>query len=150
MFVRARFVVATTSKIVPEFGPEWGHCHIYFNLTQCHILNNPHKLPKEEEEEEEENLEIIQINEDDILAEHVCFCKVYGKGFRQDGNVCIHMGSHENQYKTLEELKSNRPKATKSYFSCPIEDCKLKWGHHNFKPLKSMVCLRNHYKKIDF
>ncbi|GLJ14575.1 hypothetical protein SUGI_0235940 [Cryptomeria japonica] len=120
-------------------------------LSQCQILNNQQKPPKEEEEEaeeeEEEKVEIIQINEDDILAEHVHFCKICGKGFRRDGNVRIHMRSHGNQYKTLEALKSDRPKATKSYFSCPIEDCRRNRGHPNFKPLKSMVCLRNHYRR---
>ncbi|GLJ14576.1 hypothetical protein SUGI_0235970 [Cryptomeria japonica] len=113
-------------------------------LSQCKILCNPQKPPKEEEEKK---VEIIEINEDGLLAEHVHFCKICGKGFCRDGNVRIHMRSHGSQYKTQEALKSNMPKATKSHFSCPIEDCRRNRGHPNFKPLKSMVCLRNHYKR---
>ncbi|GLJ04875.1 hypothetical protein SUGI_0005380 [Cryptomeria japonica] len=113
-------------------------------LSQCESLSDPQRPSKEEGERK---VEILEINEDDILAEHTHFCKICGKGFRRDGNVRIHMRSHGNQYKTQEALMSNKPKASKSYYSCPFEDCRRNRRHPNFKPLKSMACLRNHYRR---
>ncbi|GLJ14574.1 hypothetical protein SUGI_0235930 [Cryptomeria japonica] len=114
-------------------------------LSQCQILSIPEKPPKEEGEE---RVEIIEMKEDDILAEHAHFCKICGKGFRRDGNVRIHMRSHGNQYKTQEALRSSKPKPISgSYYSCPFGDCRRNRGHPSFKPLKSLVCLRNHYRR---
>ncbi|GLJ14573.1 hypothetical protein SUGI_0235910 [Cryptomeria japonica] len=113
-------------------------------LSHCQTLSNQQKPPKEEGEE---RLEIIEMKEDDILAEHAHFCKICGKGFRRDGNMRIHMRSHGNQYKTQEALKSSRPKTSNSYYSCPYENCRRNKGHPCFKPLKSMACLKNHYRR---
>ncbi|GLJ29349.1 hypothetical protein SUGI_0578850 [Cryptomeria japonica] len=113
-------------------------------LSQCQSLINSQRPPQKEDNGK---VEIIEINEEDILAEHTHFCKICGKGFRRDGNVRIHMRSHGNQYKTQEALMSGKPKASKSYYSCPFEDCRRNRRHPNFKPLKSMPCLRNHHRR---
>lgn len=103
--------------------------------------------------------EIIEINEDDILAEHTHFCEICGKGFRRDANVRMHMRAHGDEYKTNQALmsrppeqgiklpadSSSAPKARR--YSCPFERCRRNQNHLNFMPLKSITSLRNHYKR---
>lgn len=97
--------------------------------------------------------DIVEMNEDDILAEHTHFCDICGKGFRRDANVRMHMRAHGNEYKTPEALMSrssapDKPcKDSASRYSCPNERCRRNQNHRKFKPLKSIASLRNHYKR---
>jgi hypothetical protein len=119
---------------------------------------------KAEGEEEEASpddrfYEIIEINEDDILAEHTHFCEICGKGFRRDANVRMHMRAHGDEYKTNQALMSRPPdqanklpaasssSPTARRYSCPFERCRRNKNHRNFLPLKSITSLRNHYKR---
>ncbi|GLJ12687.1 hypothetical protein SUGI_0195810 [Cryptomeria japonica] len=91
--------------------------------------------------------EILEMEEDDILAEHSHLCSVCGKEFQRDGNVRIHMRSHGEEYRGKETLTSSRPKGQKSCYSCPFMGCTHNRRHPHFKHLKSMASLRNHYRR---
>lgn len=97
--------------------------------------------------------DIVEMKEDDILAEHTHFCEICGKGFRRDANVRMHMRAHGNEYKTHQALMSRPPAPDKpcrdssSRYSCPSDRCRRNKKHRKFKPLKSIASLRNHYKR---
>ncbi|GLJ12682.1 hypothetical protein SUGI_0195720 [Cryptomeria japonica] len=91
--------------------------------------------------------EIVEMEEADILAEHTHLCSICGKEFRRDGNVRIHMRSHGEEYKSKKTLTSSKPKDQKSFYSCPFQGCTHNRRHPNFKHLKSMASLRNHYRR---
>eukprot|EP00475_Leptophrys_vorax_P016803 TRINITY_DN23321_c0_g2_i4.p1 TRINITY_DN23321_c0_g2~~TRINITY_DN23321_c0_g2_i4.p1 ORF type:complete len:360 (+),score=-1.59 TRINITY_DN23321_c0_g2_i4:104-1081(+) len=96
----------------------------------------------------------------ELLAEHTHFCDVCGKGFKRDANLRMHMRGHGDQYKTPQALArpdkhladaaaaaaaaaSARPKR----FSCPYAGCKRNQRHARFQPLKTMLCVKNHYRR---
>ncbi|GLJ12688.1 hypothetical protein SUGI_0195880 [Cryptomeria japonica] len=106
--------------------------------TSASILSKCQRLSFAGEEE------VVEMEEVDILAEQRHLCSICGKEFRREGNVRIHMRSHGEQCKTL---TSSRPKDRRSNYSCPFEGCRYNRCHPKFKHLKSMVSLRNHYKR---
>eukprot|EP01018_Ginkgo_biloba_P020369 Gb_21302 [translate_table: standard] len=99
--------------------------------------------------------EIIEITAADILAEYTYFCEFCGKGFKRDGNLRMHMRAHGNNYKTLAALakpvdKSSTQENTMARprkYSCPYVGCKWNRKHIKFQPMKSMLCVKNHYKR---
>lgn len=104
--------------------------------------------------EENENLsdcEIVEMEAEELLTEHVHSCEICGKSFKRDANLRMHMRAHGNQFKTLEAL--SRPGGPvenvgkKLRFSCPYQGCNRNQAHKRFRPLKSAICLRNHYKR---
>ncbi|GLJ12683.1 hypothetical protein SUGI_0195730 [Cryptomeria japonica] len=110
--------------------------------TSASILSQCQRLSFAGEEE------IVEMEAAEILAEHSHLCSICGKEFRRDGNVRIHMRSHGEQYKSKEALTSNRLKdRSRSYYSCPSQGCRHNRRHPNFKHLKSMVSMRNHYRR---
>ncbi|XP_055818557.1 protein SENSITIVE TO PROTON RHIZOTOXICITY 1-like [Solanum dulcamara] len=109
-------------------------------------------------DEEEENggggdWEIIELDAVELLAEHIHFCDFCGKGFKRDANLRMHMRAHGNQYKTPEALAkpdkciessiSNKRRR----FSCPFIGCTRNKTHNKFRPLKSAICVKNHFKR---
>ncbi|XP_061371569.1 protein SENSITIVE TO PROTON RHIZOTOXICITY 2-like [Gastrolobium bilobum] len=109
----------------------------------------------------ENETDIIELDAADLLARYTHFCQVCGKGFKRDANLRMHMRAHGDEYKTnaalsnpmknkgmsLGEgsgyLNSMKPKK----YSCPHEGCRWNKKHARFQPLKSMVCVKNHYKR---
>ncbi|KAJ6677961.1 PROTEIN SENSITIVE TO PROTON RHIZOTOXICITY 1 [Salix viminalis] len=112
-------------------------------------------LKVENKEENEKDSELVELDAVELLAEHVHFCDICGKGFKRDANLRMHMRAHGNQFKTLEALakpdKGNETisasLAGKTKFSCPFEGCNRNKKHSKFKPLKSVICVRNHFKR---
>ncbi|TKY60270.1 SENSITIVE TO PROTON RHIZOTOXICITY 1 protein [Spatholobus suberectus] len=93
---------------------------------------------------------VVELDAMELLAKHLHFCEVCGKGFTRDANLRMHMRAHGDEFKTPEALASRargetRPKATR--FSCPFEGCNRNKMHKKFRPLKSVFCLRNHFKR---
>ena len=112
-------------------------------------------LKVENREENEEDTEAIELDAVELLAEHVHFCDICGKGFKRDANLRMHMRAHGNQFKTLEALAKpdkgdktiSASLAGKTKFSCPFEGCNRNKKHGKFKPLMSVICVRNHFKR---
>ncbi|RDX91409.1 Protein SENSITIVE TO PROTON RHIZOTOXICITY 1, partial [Mucuna pruriens] len=94
---------------------------------------------------------LVELDAVELLAKHLHFCEVCGKGFTRDANLRMHMRAHGDEFKTPEALanrargETTRPKATR--FSCPFEGCNRNKTHKRFRPLKSVFCLRNHFKR---
>lgn len=116
-----------------------------------------HELKDEEDGDEGENLppgsyEILQLEKEEILAPHTHFCSICGKGFKRDANLRMHMRGHGDEYKTAAALAkphketNSEPLPVKRY-SCPYVGCKRNKEHKKFQPLKTILCVKNHYKR---
>ncbi|KAL0396558.1 UNVERIFIED_CONTAM: Zinc finger protein STOP1 [Sesamum calycinum] len=119
-------------------------------------LQNPGKSvlnPKVEIQEDEvlDDYEIIELDAVELLAEHVHFCEICGKGFKRDANLRMHMRAHGNQFKTPEALakpeKGGELIGRRTRFSCPYVGCNRNKKHKKFRPLKSAICVKNHFKR---
>ncbi|KAM7275345.1 hypothetical protein ACFE04_017211 [Oxalis oulophora] len=110
--------------------------------------------PTKVEEQEIDDCEIVELDAVELLAEHIHFCDICGKGFKRDANLRMHMRAHGNQFKTLEALakpesstKDSVYNSKKTRFSCPYQGCNRNKKHNKFRALKSVICVRNHFKR---
>ncbi|KAG0533519.1 hypothetical protein BDA96_04G200000 [Sorghum bicolor] len=100
--------------------------------------------------------EVVELDAAELLAEHVHFCEICGKGFRRDANLRMHMRAHGDRFKTLDALSRpghghgqppKLPAGSNVRFSCPFAGCNRNRAHRRFRPLKSAVCARNHFRR---
>ncbi|WCJ31895.1 C2H2 and C2HC zinc fingers superfamily protein [Euphorbia peplus] len=112
--------------------------------------------PKVEERDDVDvDRDIVELDAVELLAEHVHFCEICGKGFKRDANLRMHMRAHGNRFKTLEALSRPDPKGKEAStgamritrFSCPFKGCNRNKNHKKFRALKSVICVKNHFKR---
>ncbi|KAF3331966.1 zinc finger protein STOP1 [Carex littledalei] len=95
---------------------------------------------------------VLQLEKEEILAPHIHFCVICGKGFKRDANLRMHMRGHGDEYKTTAALAkpSKEPGSDPqpiTRYSCPFVGCKRNKEHKKFQPLKTILCVKNHYKR---
>ncbi|XP_058076898.1 protein SENSITIVE TO PROTON RHIZOTOXICITY 2-like [Magnolia sinica] len=99
--------------------------------------------------------DVVELDAAELLAKYTHYCQVCGKGFKRDANLRMHMRAHGDQYKSNAAL-SNPMKAghvhnslisSSRKYSCPQEGCRWNKKHNKFQPLKSIICVKNHYKR---
>ncbi|EPS67064.1 hypothetical protein M569_07711, partial [Genlisea aurea] len=120
------------------------------------LQGEDHEMRSDDDADDGESLppgsyEILQLEKDEILAPHTHFCGICGKGFKRDANLRMHMRGHGDEYKTPEALakpnkESSEPVLIKRY-SCPYVGCKRNKDHKKFQPLKTILCVKNHFKR---
>ncbi|PWA87634.1 C2H2 and C2HC zinc fingers superfamily protein [Artemisia annua] len=99
------------------------------------------------------NYDIIEMDAADLLAKYTHYCQVCGKGFKRDANLRMHMRAHGDEYKSTAALANpvsvdgNTSTKLARKYSCPQEGCRWNRKHAKFQPLKSMICMKNHYKR---
>lgn len=107
--------------------------------------------PPQEATKGDDDYDVVELDADELLAEHVHFCNICGKGFRRDANLRMHMRAHGDRFKTLDALSrpgQAKPAAGRDVrFSCPFTGCNRNRAHRRFRPLKSAVCARNHFRR---
>lgn len=106
---------------------------------------------KDEEDDGDGDIEIVELDSVELLAEHIHFCEICGKGFKRDANLRMHMRAHGNRFKTREALtkpeRNGSELSSRIRFSCPYVGCNRNKRHKKFRALKSVVCVKNHFKR---
>ncbi|CAM6091999.1 unnamed protein product [Calypogeia fissa] len=99
---------------------------------------------------------LMEIDDLEILTEQTHYCNICSKGFKRDANLRMHMRSHGGKYKSSTALiRSERaPKVVQEMvggkptrYSCPFVGCNRNMKHPKFQALKTMLCLKNHYRR---
>ncbi|XP_074287639.1 protein SENSITIVE TO PROTON RHIZOTOXICITY 2-like [Silene latifolia] len=114
-----------------------------------------------EDNQDQATYDIVELEAADLLAKYTHYCQVCSKGFKRDANLRMHMRAHGDEYKSsaalsnpLKKLINNNGETESSSstkmprkYSCPHEGCRWNKKHVKFQPLKSIICVKNHYKR---
>uniref|UniRef100_A0A0D9VHE0 C2H2-type domain-containing protein n=1 Tax=Leersia perrieri TaxID=77586 RepID=A0A0D9VHE0_9ORYZ len=119
------------------------------------VVSVAQEIPPKEAAKGDGDFDVVELDASELLSEHVHFCDICGKGFRRDANLRMHMRAHGDRFKTLDALsRPCQPRANAGggagrevRFSCPYAGCNRNRAHRRFRPLKSAVCARNHFRR---
>ncbi|XP_010667295.2 protein SENSITIVE TO PROTON RHIZOTOXICITY 2 [Beta vulgaris subsp. vulgaris] len=142
----------------------WGGDSYYNLYIHSTSYNNNHQRSndgtnatdtavQEEEENGNQEWDVVEIDAADLLARLIHYCQVCSRGFKRETNLRMHMRAHGDKYKASLNINTGgnneRNKATKPprKYSCPQNGCRWNKNHVKFQPLKSIVCVKNHYKR---
>ncbi|KNA03229.1 hypothetical protein SOVF_211160 [Spinacia oleracea] len=124
--------------------------HVVINgaalLSSSHVAHHSPQM-------DSENPEIVELDAMELTAEYTHTCQVCGKGFKRDANLRMHMRAHGDRFKTLDSLmkpgnlKKSEGFGRETRFSCPYVGCNRNKKHNEFRALKSVVCVKNHFKR---
>ncbi|KAH7434320.1 hypothetical protein KP509_06G011000 [Ceratopteris richardii] len=138
-----------------SLGSAWKSCE--WNEEDNKISENQREDEEDDGGGEEESLppgsyELVELAATEILAKHTHFCEICGKGFKRDANLRMHMRGHGDEYKTVAALARPDMISHDVYlkprrYSCPYNGCKRNKKHNKFQPLKTMLCVKNHYRR---
>ncbi|OUZ99355.1 zinc finger protein [Macleaya cordata] len=138
---------SNTSAVLRGFGMNNPDFNLSFEKMKGKI--DP-KVEQMKDEIDDGDCEIVELDAVELLAEHIHFCEICGKGFKRDANLRMHMRAHGNQFKTPEALaKPDKgiESRHKVRFSCPFVGCNRNKSHKKFRPLKSAVCVKSHFRR---
>uniref|UniRef100_A0ACD5YAF8 Uncharacterized protein n=1 Tax=Avena sativa TaxID=4498 RepID=A0ACD5YAF8_AVESA len=107
---------------------------------------------------------VVELDAAELLAKYTHYCQVCGKGFKRDANLRMHMRAHGDEYKSkaalMNPLTNKFTSAAgedaaaavevagrRNKYSCPQEGCRWNRKHAKFQPLRSVICVKNHYKR---
>ncbi|TQE04015.1 hypothetical protein C1H46_010386 [Malus baccata] len=159
---------STHEQTIDWFSDSFNDCTTRDTSTSIvnHCIHNDRYVQGKELPVSWKNYDIIELDVSDLLAKYTHYCHVCGKGFKRDANLRMHMRAHGDEYKTSVALSNplkknnnnndsaggidgNTESSTKlpRKYSCPQEGCKWNQKHAKFQPLKSMICVKNHYKR---
>lgn len=151
------FFPSTESEALDWFGESYDNN----NINSCNVDEDENDEGYNRGIDSPKNYDVIELDAEDLLAKYTHYCQVCGKGFKRDANLRMHMRAHGDEYKTTAALRNTmknremlldggkeclmsvKPKK----YSCPQEGCRWNQKHAKFQPLKSMVCVKNHYKR---
>jgi hypothetical protein len=127
------------------------------NMIDANPIDEHELKESDDGDAERENLPpgsyiVLQLEKEEILAPHSHFCVICGKGFKRDANLRMHMRGHGDEYKTTAALakpskESGSDTQPITRYSCPFVGCKRNKEHKKFQPLKTILCVKNHYKR---
>ncbi|XP_050203258.1 protein SENSITIVE TO PROTON RHIZOTOXICITY 2 [Mercurialis annua] len=120
-------------------------------------ISNKVERKKLKQSSKDNDFEIIEVDAEILLAKYTHYCRICGKGFKRDANLRMHMRAHGEEYKSNAALtnplkisgniNNNFGESNIRKYSCPEEGCRWNKNHVKFQPLKSMICVKNHYKR---
>ncbi|XP_038895514.1 protein SENSITIVE TO PROTON RHIZOTOXICITY 2-like [Benincasa hispida] len=131
----------------------------WYNTTSTNYNNdnnNSRTMTTKTTHDHRNSINIIELDASDLLAKYTHYCQICGKGFKRDANLRMHMRAHGDEYKASGALsnpeKSHRRDLNNiskmgTKYSCPQEGCRWNQKHVKFQPLKSLICVKNHFKR---
>ncbi|CAI5487335.1 unnamed protein product [Closterium sp. Naga37s-1] len=98
---------------------------------------------------------IVELRVAELTNDQMHFCDACGKGFKREANLRMHIKAHGRMAPThpaaspppLSSSLSPSVDPAQCRFSCPVAGCKRHREHAAFQPLKTVLCVRNHYRR---